>query len=44
METHISLVNQPFLDFFDVASLHEFTIKFKSIESTFIMHQNFFTP
>lgn len=40
----ISLVNQPFLDFFDVASLNEFTTKFKSIENTFISHQNFFTP
>ncbi|MDX9742822.1 MAG: diguanylate cyclase [Arcobacteraceae bacterium] len=39
----ISLTNKAFLDLFDMETLEDFCSKFTSIESTFIMHQNFFT-
>jgi diguanylate cyclase (GGDEF)-like protein len=41
--TTISLTNKAFLDLFDMKTLEDFCSKFTNIESTFIMHQNFFT-
>ncbi|MBI3874359.1 MAG: diguanylate cyclase, partial [Arcobacter sp.] len=41
--TNISLVNQAFFNFFDIANMTEFESKFSNIANTFIAHQNFFT-
>ncbi len=39
----ITLVNKPFLDFFDIPTLEDFTKKYKTLNDTFISHPNFFS-
>lgn len=39
----LTLVNKPFLDFFDIPTMEDFSKKYKALHDTFISHPNFFS-